>query len=368
MAFVNRLDPEVAGSLLAPWMSRHLPGSPLVTVTDATSPSGSGLSSETVLFTAAWEEGGRERSERLVARIAPAGEVLHLRYDLPSEFAVMQALGAHTDVPVPSVRWLETDASVLGSDFFVMAQADGAVPPDDPPFPTGSWVTELPETDQARLYDNGLRTLAAIHQVDWSKLGLTFLADPDRGMNGLHQQIDYFERFFHNGSDGTPNPTLEAAFEWVKANLPAETGPAVISWGDARIGNMVFGGDLQVTAVLDWELAGVGQPELDLGYWLFMDRHHSEGVGAPRVPGFPSRDAAVARYEELTGHVVEDLHYYEVFAGVRTAVQMVRIAGLLTGAGVLPPGNAMAQSNPGTHLLARLLELPAPRGQVQSAI
>ena len=62
----------------------------------------------------------------------------------------------------------------------------------------------------------------------------------------------------------------------------------MLSWGDARIGNMMFGDDLAVNGVLDWEMVGLGSPDIELGWWLFILRHHTEGIGAPLPPGFPT--------------------------------------------------------------------------------
>jgi aminoglycoside phosphotransferase (APT) family kinase protein len=219
------------------------------------------------------------------------------------------------------------------------------------------------------LYDNALQNLAHIHLADPGKLGLTaLLADPTRGLGGLDQQIPHYEKFFVDSAQGEINPTIEVAFDWIRANRPRTDGRSVISWGDARLGNIMFGPDQTVTAVLDWELAGLGDPELDLAWWLFFDRHHTEGVGAPRPPGFPEPAAVVARYEELTGYSVENLHFYEVFAALRTSVMMVRIAHIMTQGGLLPPGSGMAQNNPATQLLARILDIPAPEGAVRSAL
>jgi aminoglycoside phosphotransferase (APT) family kinase protein len=367
MAVINRIDLQTFGPRLAEWLSETTGSSDKAVVSNVALPSGTGLSSETMLFTASWTESGEQRTENLVARVAPTGEVLHLQYDLEAQFEIMKALGDRTAVPVPRALWFESDPSALGAPFLVMSKAEGQVPPDDPPFPLGGWVADLPESDQALLYDNGLQALAAIHQVTPRNIGLHIFDDSRHGLNGLDQKIDYYERLFRLATGGRANPTVEAALEWLKANKPEEPLP-VLNWGDARIGNMVFGSDLSVSAVLDWELAGTGSPEADLGWWLFMDRHHTEGVGAPKVPGFPDRAAAIERYQELTGYTVQNLHYYEVFAGLGTAVHMVRIAELLVNAGVLPPEADMALNNPGSVLLARSLGLPAPEGDTHSLI
>lgn len=368
MAFKNNIEAPAAEHALTAWLAARSPESSGLEVTDLVIPATNGRSAETAMFAASWDEGGDRRRRELVARVAPTGDVLFPRYDLDVEFAVMRAVGEQTTVPVPAVHWLEEDPAVLGAAFFVMDRAPGRVPPDDPPFPFGSWVTELAVEDQARLYDNGLEALANIHRADPQALGIAdALGDPERSLGGLDQQIDSYQRFFESARDGQANPTIEAAFDWVRARRPSEETLG-ISWGDARLGNVMFGDDLSVTAVLDWELAGLGSPELDLGFWLFFDRHHTEGVGAPAVPGFPARDAAVARYEELAGRGVRDLEFYEAFAALRVSVMMVRIEQVMTSAGLLPPGSGMGQSNPALHILARMLELPAPQGPVRSAL
>jgi aminoglycoside phosphotransferase (APT) family kinase protein len=368
MAFVNRLNPADAEPSLTKWLEGRLPGARDVAVTDLEIPSANGRSSETAMFTAAWFEDGREVREQLVARVEPSGEVLFPNYDISVEYQVMKAVGEHTPVQVPAVRWVETDPSVLGAPYLIMDRAQGQAPPDEPPFPLGSWVVDLPPDAQARLYDNALKALAQIHLADPRQLGLSVLADPRRGLGGLDQQIPHYERFFKSAAGSDANPTIEAAFDWVKANRPPTEERLMLSWGDARLGNIMFDPDQSVTAVLDWELAGLGSPELDLGWWLFFDRHHTEGVGAPRPPGFPEPADVVARYEELTGRAVQHLHFYEVFAALRCSVMMVRIAQIMTLGGLLPPGSGMAQSNPASQLLAKTLGLPAPRGPVVSPL
>src|SRR5439155_21392253 len=86
-----------------------------------------------------------------------------------------------------------------------------------------------------------------------------------------------------------------------------------LCWGDARLGNQIFAGQTCV-AVLDWEMAHLGDPVADLAWWIALDRCFSEGVGAPRLAGFPDRDATIARWEQLTGRRARHFEYYEIFA------------------------------------------------------
>jgi aminoglycoside phosphotransferase (APT) family kinase protein len=202
--------------------------------------------------------------------------------------------------------------------------------------------------------------MARVHGTDWKALGLEFLDRPHRGSPGLDQEVNYYKRYLEWAAGGTPQPIAEAVLDWIEANRPAtDQAPLALCWGDSRIGNQIFR-DFECRAVLDWEMVTLGDPVMDLGWWLFLDRHHSEGLGVPRLPGFPSREATVTRWEELTGRRAEHLDFYETFAGFRFAVIMVRLAGLLDTYELLPPDSDMATNNVVTQLLAKMLALPPP--------
>jgi aminoglycoside phosphotransferase (APT) family kinase protein len=368
MALSNQTDPQVAERQLTAFLANRLPGAQDVQVSNVEIPSASGLSTETILFDASWRQDGQAHAQRLVARVQPSGPAVFPSYDLETEFRVIKALGDHTGVPVPKVLWHTDDESVLGAPFIVMERLDGRVPSDDPPFTATGWVLELSPGEQARLCDNALKVMTDIHAADWKALGLDFLDRRELGAAGLDQQLAYWENTFEWAADGDSNPTVEAAFEWVRENRPVEDEPLVLNWGDARIGNMLFADDHSISGVLDWEMVSLASPEMELGWWLFLLRHHTEGIGAPLPPGFPDRDAVVARYEELTGHRVKHLDFYEAFAGLRLSILMHRAGSLMIGAGLLPPDAPMKLNNPATQLLAKLTGLPAPEGASQSFI
>jgi aminoglycoside phosphotransferase (APT) family kinase protein len=201
------------------------------------------------------------------------------------------------------------------------------------------------------MYDNGLVALAQVHQTDPQVLGLDFLDRPALGVTSLDQQIAVWRECYEAG--GSTDPVLEAGFAWVEANRPGEE-PTVLNWGSARLGNLLFADDLSVTGVLDWKMVGLGSPEYDLGWWLFVQRHHTEGLGLPLPSGFPDHAATVARYVELTGRQVNYLDFYEAFGALRLAILMRR-AGL-------------APANPASHLLAHFVGAPAPTGATQFLI
>jgi len=366
MALKNTTDPVRAAQQLAIAIERHL-GVTGVTVTDVTIPQSSGLSNETVLFDAAWTDAdGASRTEQLVARVQPSGPAVFPRYDLGLEFRVMQALDAGTAVAVPTMLFHEAGTDLLGAPFIVMGRVEGRIPSDDPPFTATGWVLEdLSAEQRAQLCDNALRTLVDIHAVDLDAVGLGDLRK--HAESGLEGQLRFWEETFAWAAEGDANPTIESAFAWLREHQPP-TEAAVLNWGDARIGNMIFRDDLSVGAVLDWEMVAIADPALDVAWWLFMVRHHTEGIGMPLPEGFPSRDEVLARYEELAGRTLEHLDFYEVFVATRLSVLMHRAGNLMIQAGLLPADAPMKYNNPASQLLAKTLGLPAPEGAAQSFI
>jgi aminoglycoside phosphotransferase (APT) family kinase protein len=361
MALKNRTDPKAAVAALEEAIRRHVDGAADVVVGGVKIPLASGMSSETVLFDATW--GGDTRA--LVARVQPSGETVFPRYDLPQEFAIMQALAERSDVPVPTMLFSEDDGALLGAPFLVMERLKGEVPPDDPPFTTEGWVVELDPGEQATLYENAVEVLARIHAVDIDTVGLAPLrVHREAGFDG---QLALWLHTFTWAAPGESNPTVERALAWIEAHRPPVDPAPVLCWGDARAGNMLFGDQLEVTGVLDWEMSCIGPRELDLGWWLFILRYYSEGIGAPPLPGFPDRDGFLTAYERAAGVTLdsERVDFYEVFAGTRLAILMHRAGNLMISAGMIPPDAPMKLSNPASHSLARMLGLPAPDGLAQ---
>jgi aminoglycoside phosphotransferase (APT) family kinase protein len=134
------------------------------------------------------------------------------------------------------------------------------------------------------------------------------------------------------------------------------------------VGNIIFSDDLAPAGVLDWEMVVLASREQDLGWWLFLMRHHTEGVGLPLPAGIPDHGETIDYYERITGHKVRNLDYYEILGGTRLAILMVRAAHMMIAAGMMPPDSPMAQSNPASQLVAKLLDLPAPTGTTTSFI
>jgi aminoglycoside phosphotransferase (APT) family kinase protein len=367
MALKNIIDTELAAKRLAGWLGSKRPDAQGITVTDVQVPGAGGLSNETVLFTANWRDADGEQTRGMVARVQPNGPGVFPDYDLEKEATVIRALADHSPVPVPRVYYFEDDPSVFGAPFLVMERIDGRIPADDPPFTAAGWVLDLAPDERRQMWHNSLDVLAQIHSVDWRALGLERLDTPEN-QSGLDAGLAKWRRTFEWAAEGEPNPTLETALRWLDEHRPQHAEPKVLNWGDARVGNMIFSDDFTPVGVLDWEMVALATREQDIGWWLFLMRHHTEGVGLPLPEGIPDHSETIDYYEQKTGHKLRDLHYYEVLAASRLAILMVRAAHMMIGAGMMPPDSPMAQSNPASQIVAKLLDLPAPTGATTSFI
>ena len=370
MAILNTLDEASAKTALETWLACMLPAADDVAISDLSIPQSAGMSMTTILFGASWIENGNSVTAELVARVAPPQPGVFMDPDLEKEFTLLSSLAERTALAVPKALWYEKDPAVLGSEFVVFERAHGDVPPDDPPYVLEGWVLDLEPNRRGALYDRAVDVVAEVAAVDWQALGLGELLDkPQYGPTGIDQQLGYWEDFYRWASrDGKSSPTVEAALQWAKANKP-EGEDLTLNWGDARIGNIMYRpDDLSVAAVLDWEMACIASPEMDLGWLILLVRYYSEGIGVPIPDGLPDGQALIAAWERATGRAARHVAFYEAFAALRLSIIMVRAGNLLISVGAFPADHPMPVSNPASQLLATLLDLPAPQGESASYV
>jgi aminoglycoside phosphotransferase (APT) family kinase protein len=349
-------DRDEARLRIMQWLAARLPGATDLWVAPLGGPAATGFSNETILVDATWRAEGVEHARSMAIRVKPTVHTVFLDSVFDDQFRVIKALSERTDVPVPPVYWFEPDDWVLGSPFFVMAKVDGVVPGDLPPYTQSGWLHDATPQQQEQLWWDALDVMARIHRLDWRRLGLGCLDRRDLGPTGLDQQLAYNRKYFEWAARGRPQPVVEAAWAWLLAHRPEEAGPDALCWGDSRIGNMIFA-DFKVRAVLDWEMVTIGHPVRDLGWWMFLDRFHAGIDGADRLPGFPSHDATVARWEELSGRRADNLAWYEVFAGFQFGVVMIRLGQLMVQFELLPPDSDYESNNQVTQLLDALMAM-----------
>jgi aminoglycoside phosphotransferase (APT) family kinase protein len=325
-------DPDRLRDRLQAWLAGQLPHGSGASVTAFEATSANGMSSDTILFDATWTEAGHPHDERLVARIAPDTTDIPVfpSYDLDRQFRLLDLVATLTDVPVPRVWWSEPDEQRIGAPFFVMGRVDGVVPPDVMPYTFGdNWLYDAGPQDQRLLQDETVAVLAELHGIDRPEDRFDFLEFDDPGDSTLRRHVAHTRAWYDFvAADGPPSPLVERGFAWLDEHWPEDEGPTVLSWGDARIGNVMYR-DFRPVAVLDWEMAGLGPRELDVAWLVYGHRVFEDiatALGLPGMPDFLRPDDVSARYEALTGHTLRNLDFFLTYAAVQWG-----IVGLRTG-------------------------------------
>ncbi|MES2669368.1 MAG: phosphotransferase family protein [Pseudomonadota bacterium] len=234
-----------------------------------------------------------------VLRRKPPGQLLPSAHAVDREFRVLQALHG-TAVPVAQPLHLCSDASVIGSMFYLMSFVDGRI----------FWDPSLPDMapdGRSDIYSGIVDAMAALHTVDPEAVGLG-----DYGKPG-----NYFERQIrrwteqYRASETQPLPAMDALIDALPARCPADEGVVALAHGDFRIDNLMFHPQSpRVIAIVDWELSTLGHPLADLGYFcmaLRLPRNPAlPGLaGLDRAAlGIPDEAALLARYSLLTGRPI----------------------------------------------------------------
>jgi aminoglycoside phosphotransferase (APT) family kinase protein len=312
-------DPLLLRRRLDAWLATLRPGafSRRVRV-----PAANGLSSETVLFDLAIPHPSGTARQRIlpcVLRLAadPDAYAVFPAYDMELQYRTIATVAERTRVPVPELLWLETDPGPLGAPFFVMKYVDGRVPPDLMPYTYGdNWLFDAAPDDRLHLERSTVAVLAELHTIP--------------GDGTLRQHVDAQRAYYTWVVDGlVPSPVIERAFAWLDAHWPSDPGPSVLSWGDARIGNILYQPDgFDPAAVLDWEMTSSGPRELDLAWLIYLHRFFqdlTESSGHPGLPDFLDRARVADTYASLSGHTPRDLDFHTLYAALRHAVVMLRV-------------------------------------------
>jgi aminoglycoside phosphotransferase (APT) family kinase protein len=261
----------------------------------------------------------RSGGQEWVLRRPPFGNRVKTAHDMGREYRILSRL-CLVYGPAPAPALYCEDESVLGAPFYLMERRQGVIlrrsPPPDRPIPP-DLVTKLCET----LVDN----LALLHGIDYRAAGLDDLGKPQGYVE--RQVTGWTKRYQDARTDDVPD--LERAAVWLAENRPAESAAATLIHNDFKFDNLVLDpGDLtRVVAVLDWEMATIGDPLMDLGttlaYWTEQNDPaplHQFIVGPTTQPGSLSRRDLVERYSKTTGRDVSNMLFCYVCGLFKVAV------------------------------------------------
>lgn len=296
---------ELDAAAVDAWLRERLPG--LVGAPVVTQYSG-GASN--------WTYRLRYESHDLVLRRPPAGTKARSAHDMGREHRIQAALRP-VFPRVPAMVALCEDEAVLGAPFYVMERLDGHIP-------RAELGLDLDRATTQRLCENAVDTLIALHAVDVDAAGLRPL---DRGTGYARRQIEGWTARYAKAQTWNV-PSFRRVTDWLRDNTPEDVASCVIH-GDFRLDNLVLDRQdpTRIVGVLDWEMATIGDPLMDLGnslaYWVqaddgwFMRRIRRQPT---HLPGMLTRAEVVARYLDRTGLRTDNWTFYEVYGLFRLAV------------------------------------------------
>ncbi|MFD3686228.1 phosphotransferase family protein [Nocardiopsis sp. NPDC058631] len=245
-----------------------------------------------------------------VVRRPPLGHVLATAHDMSREYRVMTGL-RDTSVPVPRTHLLCEDPDVLGAPFYVMEYVEGT------PFRTRDEIAPLGPDTARRVAEELIATLGELHAVVPEEVGLGGFGRPE---GFLERQVRRWRKQL-DASRSRDIPGIDELHGKLAATLPEQSAPAIVH-GDYRLDNVLVTPEGRINAVLDWEMATLGDPLVDLGLMLV---YQQQPVGVDKVPatsaeGFPPPEELVAMYAATTGRDVSRLGWYVALGCFKLAV------------------------------------------------
>jgi aminoglycoside phosphotransferase (APT) family kinase protein len=249
-------------------------------------------------------------SRKWVVRRPPLGHVLATAHDMEREYRVITAL-RDTGVPVPLTYALCNDAAVIGAPFYVMSKVDGI------PYRTADQLAALGPARARAIAEHMIGTLARLHSVDPAEVGLADFGRPD---GFLARQVRRWKKQL-DASRSRPLAGIDELYAELAADPPDGSPPAIVH-GDYRLDNVLVDSGDKVAAVVDWEMATLGDPLTDVGLLVVYQRMDrlAEGPMASDAPGYPSVPEVLRLYAADSGRDLSDLGFYIALASFKAAV------------------------------------------------
>lgn len=268
---------------------------------------GSALTSITPLSTGHSNETYKLEGIERILRMPPSKEGLLPPYDMAAQHAVLAAVGAQPQgPPVPRVYELCTDPDVIGDPFFVMECLDG----EAFEYTTPDWLKAAPPSLPDAMCAQWIGAIAAVNTL------------PVEAMPARRRSVvDEARHWLTVAQEAEAPAELIAVLQDLVAHPPRPSGPPAPVHGDPKHGNTLWTRDGRLRALLDWEMAGINDPLLDLGYIMqFYDQGEAALASAGyELPGWWSRSRTIDEWQRMTGRPVVDLHRYEAIAVAKVA-------------------------------------------------
>lgn len=259
-------------------------------------------------------------NRELVLRRPPVGANIKSGHDMQREYQVLKVLKpVYTKVPNPVLYC--GDASIIGAPFYIMERVRGIILRNQAP----REITLYPSTMQ-NLSEKLIDNLVTIHAIDVSRPEIAGLGKPE---GYVQRQVEGWAKRYHN-SQTSDIPEMESIASWLIANRPPEQYVSLIH-NDYKYDNVVFDSDLyQILAVLDWEMATLGDPLMDLGttlgYWIeASDPKPLHMFGLTTLPGNLNRQQIAERYAQKSGRELKNVVFYYVFGLFKIGVIVQQI-------------------------------------------
>lgn len=297
------LIPEIT-DILSRFFEKERPGA---TVSDVRRVGG-GASKEQFFFTLADDRG----SEQFLLRMDPRSAITET--DREREFVLIKAMEGR--VPVPEAVWIDNDASHFPQAAAILRVVGGVTKPSDAGVKVSGLGTWLGPRLRDRIKDQFLDHLVAIHAYDWNARPLKGFEVPDGDPKQAARWAYNYWREMWDVDEGEARPVVALANQWLIDHMP-DTAELVVLHGDYRTGNYLFDEETgEITALLDWELARIGDYHEDLGWVLMQIFGSYDSDGTFRASDLFEREEFIAEYERRSGRAVNraTLHYYDVMS------------------------------------------------------
>jgi aminoglycoside phosphotransferase (APT) family kinase protein len=256
--------------------------------------------------------------QRWVLRRPPRGPLPPSAHDVLREARLLSAL-AQVRARVPTVVAVCADTEVIGAPFYLMEFVHGDALTTTLPLKLATAGSPM------QIADELVKSLVEIHRIDVERGDFSGFG---RGGGYLERQLRRFRALLDDNAT-RPLPELQRVGDWLEARRPVSAEVTIVH-GDYRLGNVIFashGGSPRVAAILDWEMATLGDPLADLGYMTAMWAQQHEPPDpmlalseVTRGDGFPSRDWLIDRYARLSGREPANLHWYQTLAVWKSAI------------------------------------------------